>query len=145
MASRKPFIANCSTDSKVSELIDPAKPVEVYKNLHRGCWSVRQSGIVRFHTYAIALEQCQFKVSESGRQRVLKEKRKNVHAFIKGIFIRKDDLVDRDFGGPFLLVEGDKVTYDPYTMSTFKHLGEPCHTMDAVVLNTVGVYELLEN
>jgi len=128
----KPFIRNCSTDSRVWELIDPTKPVEVYKNLNRGCWSVRQNGIVRFHTYAIALEQCQFKVSESGRQRVLREKRKNVHAFIKGIFIKK--------GG---LVKGDKVTYNPYKMSSFRHLGGPCHTMNAVILNTAGVYELL--
>ena len=134
MASRKPFIANCSTDSKVSEIIDPAKPVEVYKNLHRGCWSVRQSGIVRFHTYAIALEQCQFKVSESGRQRVLKEKRKNVHAFIKGMVTCKGNRV-----------KGDKVTYNPYKMSTFRKSGQPCHTLDAVVLSTVGVRELVEN
>ena len=141
----KTFIRNCSTDRRIAWLIDPTKPIEVYKNLNRNCWSVRQDGIVMLHTHAIALKQCQFKVSEAGRQRVLREKRKNVHAFIKGVFMRKDDLVDRDFGGPFLLVEGDKVTYDPYTMSTFKHLGEPCHTMDAVVLNTVGVYELLEN
>ena len=128
----KPFIRNCSTDSRVWELIDPTKPVEVYKNLHRNCWSVRQKGIVRFHTYAIALKQCQFKVSKSGRQRVLREKRKNVHAFIKGMVTRKGDRV-----------KGDKVTYDPYKMSSFKHLGAPCHTMNAVILNTAGVYELL--
>ena len=130
----KPFIRNCSADSKVSELIDPTKPVEVYKNLHRGCWSVRQNGIVRFHTYAIALEQCQFKVSESGRQRVLREKRKNVHAFIKGMVTRKGDRV-----------KGDKVTNDPYKMSTFRKGGKPCHTLDAVALSTVGVRELVEN
>ena len=128
----KPFIRNCSTDRRIAWLIDPTKPIEVYKNLNRNCWSVRQGGIVMLHTDAIALEQCQFKVSEAGRQRVLKEKRKNVHAFIKGIFIRKGDLV-----------KGDKVTYDPYKMSSFKHLGELCHTMNAVILNTAGVYELL--
>ena len=71
-------------------------------------------------------------MSESGRQRVLREKRKNVHAFIKGMVTRKGERV-----------KGDKVTYDPYKMSSFKHLGEPCHTMNAVILNTAGVYELL--
>ena len=130
----KLLIRNCSTDGRIAWLIDPTKPVEVYKNLHRNCWSVRQKGIVRFHTYAIALKQCQFKVSESGRQRVLREKRKNVHAFIKGMVTRKGDRV-----------KGDKVTYDPYKMSTFRKGGKPCHTLDAVVLSTVGVRELLEN
>ncbi len=130
----KLLIRNCSTDGRIAWLIDTTKPVEVYKNLHRNCWSVRQKGIVRFHTYAIALKQCQFKVSESGRQRVLREKRKNVHAFIKGMVTRKGDRV-----------KGDKVTYDPYKMSTFRKGGKPCHTLDAVVLSTVGVRELLEN
>ena len=132
MASRKPFITNCSTDSKVSELIDPAKPVEVYKNLHWNCWSVRQSGIVRLHTYAIALKNCEFKVSEKGRQRVLKEKRKNVHAFVKGTLTKR--------GG---FTNGDKVTYNPYKMSTFRKSGQPCHTMNTVIFNTAGVRELL--
>jgi hypothetical protein len=128
----KLLIRNCSTDGRIAWLIDPTKPVEVYKNLNRNCWSVRQDGIVRFHTHAIALRQCQFKVSEAGRQRVLKEKRKNVHAFIKGMVTRKGDRV-----------KGDKVIYDPYKMSSFRHLGEPCHTMNAVIFNTAGVYELL--
>ena len=132
----KPFIRNCSADSKVPELIDPTKPVEVYKNLNRNCWSVRQRGIVRFHTHAIVLKHCQLKVSESGRQRVLKQKRKNVHAFIKGIFITKGDNE---------LQEGSKVTYNPYEMSTFTKDGKPCHTLDVAELSTVGVRELLEN
>ena len=130
----KLLIRNCSTDGRIAWLIDPTKPVEVYKNLNRNCWSVRQDGIVRFHTYAIALKQCQFKVSKSGRQRVLREKRKNVHAFIKGMVTRKGDRV-----------KGDKVTYDPYKMSTFRKGGKPCHTLDAVALSTVGVRELVEN
>ena len=130
----KLLIRNCSTDGRIAWLLDPTKPVEVYKNLHRNCWSVRQRGIVRFHTHAIVLKQCQFKVSEAGRQRVLREKRKNVHAFIKGMVTRKGDRV-----------KGDKVTYDPYKMSTFRKGGKPCHTLDAVVLSTVGVRELLEN
>ena len=29
---------------KMFALIDADKPVEVYKNLHKDCWSVRQGG-----------------------------------------------------------------------------------------------------
>ena len=64
--------------------INPAKPVFVYKNLHKDCWSVKQDGLVKLHTNDITLYDCEFKVSKVGRDRVLKEKRKNVHAGVRG-------------------------------------------------------------
>ena len=69
---------------RISELVDPDKPVEVYRNLHKKCWSVRQRGKVKLHTDYICLKDVEFKVSQKGRERVLREQRKNVHAFIKG-------------------------------------------------------------
>ena len=73
----------------------------IYRNLHQACWSVKalegpNKGRVVFHAQYVAVaggcnrpefpqrDQIQFKVSEAGRQRVLKEKRKNVHAGIVG-------------------------------------------------------------
>ena len=44
---------------------------------------VMQSTCVR----PLYLKNCEFKVSEAGRKRVLKEKRKNVHAYVKGFVI----------------------------------------------------------
>lgn len=60
--------------------------VFVYFNLHKKLFSVRDhiTGIVVGHTNMIALENVTFKVSEAGRQRVLREKRKNVHAGVLG-------------------------------------------------------------
>ena len=60
------------------------KPVFVYKNLHKDCWSVRQNGLVKLHAKNLAMHSCTFKVSQAGRKRVLKEKRKNVHAGVHG-------------------------------------------------------------
>ena len=59
--------------------------VEVYRNLHKNLLSVRDKKTKRVicHTDAIKIKG-KFKVSEAGRQRVLKEKRKNVHAYIVG-------------------------------------------------------------
>lgn len=64
--------------------------VRIYLNLHRpGHLSVvalegPSKGKVVAHTLALALSDCRFVVSEAGRQRVLREQAKNVHAAIQG-------------------------------------------------------------
>lgn len=60
------------------------KTVFVYWNLHKKCWSVRHKGRVLFHAHHLRLEDCLFKVSEKGRQRVLSEGKKYVHAGVQG-------------------------------------------------------------
>lgn len=69
---------------ELSKLVDLSKPVEVYKNLHKGLWSIRQSGKVVAHSDYVFLKDAKFVVRPGGRARVLREKRKNVHAFVKG-------------------------------------------------------------
>ena len=63
--------------------------VFVYYNLHKKCFSVKalegeNKGRVIQHRNSVDLANVTFKVSEKGRQRVLKEKRKNVHAGVVG-------------------------------------------------------------
>lgn len=63
--------------------------VFMYFNLHRLCWSLKalegpNAGRVVAHAASVRLTGCRFRVSEAGRQRVLAEKRKNVHAGIVG-------------------------------------------------------------
>ena len=67
--------------------------VETYFNLHKKRFSVRacegpDKGRVIAHRKAVCLLNVKFKVSEAGRQRVLKEQRKNVHAVMRGHWIR---------------------------------------------------------
>ena len=88
---------------------DPEKPVKVYWNLHRKCYSVQQKGLVVGHAENIALKNVTFKVNESGRQRVLKERRKNVHAFVTGLL---DDSSNRYWDV--------KVVYNPYKYNSFR-------------------------
>ena len=97
-------------------LIDPDKPIEVYRNLHKKCWSVRQRGKVKLHTETICLKDAEFKVSQKGRERVLREKRKNVHAFIKGYIVdpRVLNKLD-DYGNPKWV----DITYNPYKYDSF--------------------------
>lgn len=60
--------------------------VRVYRNLHKRCFSVQdyKTRKVIFHTESVAIDNPEFKVYQSGRNRVLREKRKNVHAYIVG-------------------------------------------------------------
>ena len=82
---------------------------KVYYNLHKKCLSVQFKGKVIEHTISICLKDVIFKVSQKGRERVLREKRKNVHAFVCGI---------PDDGWPIDQNER-KVTYNPYKFNSF--------------------------
>ena len=66
--------------------------VYVYFNLHKRCFSVRKNGKVIRHCDSLIIKDATFKVSEAGRQRVLREKRKNVHAFVVGSLSTVDRL-----------------------------------------------------
>ncbi len=60
--------------------------VYVYFNLHRKCFSIKalegaMKGRVIAHRDNVLLFHTTFKVSQAGRERVIREKRKNVHAF----------------------------------------------------------------
>ena len=63
--------------------------VFVYFNLRRKLFSIKalegeSKGKVIGHSRQIVLENVTYKVSEAGRQRVIREKRKNVHAGVVG-------------------------------------------------------------
>ena len=84
--------------------------VDVYYNLHKKCLSIRHKGKVFAHSPTVELGLVEFIVSQAGRKRVLKEKRKNVHAVVRGTFISY---------GNEVTPPGKEVTYDPYKYSTF--------------------------
>ena len=89
--------------------------VFVYWNLHKNVWSVKalegaQRGRVVGHHKQVLLANATGRVSEAGRQRVLREQRKNVHAGIVG------ELVHTGAEGYF---PGLPVTYNPYKYQSF--------------------------
>ena len=108
------------------------KKVFVYYNLHKHKWSVKdvKTGRVIGHHYEVSLYNAKFKVSEAGRARVLKEKRKNVHAGVEGYLTT--DVLARKMDGTILWEsqsERHRVTYDPYKYDTFVTVSdkEPIH------------------
>ena len=58
----------------------------VYYNLHQKLFSCKNwnTKLVDIYTEGVILSNAVFKVSEAGRQRVLKEQKKNVHAGVLG-------------------------------------------------------------
>jgi len=102
--------------------------VKLYWNLHRKCWSILAKNargswtVIAYADYAV-LADCTFKVSEAGRQRVIRERRKNVHAFAIGTLVKS---------APVPCVW--KVRYNPYTAPTFVDVDDrPVHQADYAV------------
>lgn len=74
--------------------------VRVYYNLNRSVWSIKamdgeHKGRVIGYAKAVTLRDAHTVVSEAGRQRVLREKRKNVHAYIDGEIVGVRDYTER--------------------------------------------------
>lgn len=95
-------------------LLNPKKPIRVYRNLHTGLWSVKQ-GVVRFHTKCIFLKDVTFPINEKVRQRVIANKRKEVHAFVMGFLTEAGDA--SLFNS--YCKDKEEVTYNPYKNDTF--------------------------
>ena len=108
----------------MEDVIDIHKPVEVYRNLHKKCWSVRQGGKVKVHTSYICLQDVKFVVQPAGREKVLREQKKNVHAFVKGYLISAKTVnrLNKDID-----MTRAAVTYNPY-----KHPHFTCGEFEAV-------------
>lgn len=106
--------------------------VFVYFNLHKKLWSVRsvKTGKVIAHVRHIRLKDVTFKVSEAGRQRVLREKRKNVHAGVLGTVVEDWEQIP-------LFIKPEPVTYNPYKYSSFVTCASqtPIETAEQAVLN----------
>jgi hypothetical protein len=86
--------------------------VEVYWNLHRKVWSIRDRRTRRVvcHAAGLTLDDVTFVVSAAGNARVRREGRKNVHAFARGRLADLSGMPDDD---------SVEVTYNPYKHTTF--------------------------
>lgn len=115
--------------------------VRVYRNLNKagpnvGCWSVKSHqrenfGRVILHCSDVILQGAKPRVSEKGRQRVLRDKCKNVHAYIEGYLVAATVLEERYFvdattkvpsNGPLCpgVEEGEiEISYNPYLGPNF--------------------------
>jgi len=93
-----------------SKTIDFTKPVKVYFNFQKKLWSIHQ-GTVKAHCNYLCMKDVVFKVSERGRQRTVRNQKKNVHAFVVGYIIFHALSVSAD--------NWRSVKYNPYKNQKF--------------------------
>lgn len=112
---------------------DLNKPVKVYYNLHKHCLSVLAKAEKGYRLWChtnehslFGLSDVKFKVSEAGRNRVLKEKRKNVHAFVIG-YLHQNLTHYEGFVGD--------VYYNPYKSNKFHVNNLPIEKTDSIIIS----------
>lgn len=99
--------------------IDLTRPVKLYRNLRSKCWSIMQDGLVKAHCDRAWLSDCHFHVNENGRQRVLREGKKYVHAYVIGHMFGWP-IDSKDFPARY------PVSYNPFKGPNFvTHNGDP--------------------
>lgn len=118
--------------------------VKLYRNLSvrdKRAWSLvalegpRKGRVIKVVGGAV-LKDAKFVVGEAGRQRVIREKRKNVHAFITGELVRSCPKTK----GAECCAGGALVSYDPYKGRTFKRQGKAIKSAGAVTACARGVF-----
>ena len=117
--------------------IDRNKKVEVYFNLHKMCWSIRQSGASVIHADFVEIKEPQFVVQQGGNARVRREKRKNVHAFVRGYLTERVGIFPKN---------QKLVTYNPYKHTSFVERGtdKPICNAEYAVLDINNKRPLVE-
>lgn len=112
-----------------------------YRNLHKQCYSVvdLRTRKVFAHQHHVILKDATFRVSQAGRERVLRERRKNVHAYVTGTLLKSE------FGFPDL--EPREAYYNPYKTKTFtdKETNEPVDRASMVMLAPGKIYYWEDN
>ena len=89
--------------------------IEVYRNLHNDTFSIRRNGKVVKHLanwQRIFLKDVKFVVQPAGREKVRREGKKNVHAFIRGTYLAPSTFPHTT--SEFKAKCTEWVTYNPY-------------------------------
>ena len=93
------------------------KRVQVYYNIRRGDYSVRQAGRVIDHVDSIILRDVRFNVAPAGRDKVRATGVKNVHATVTGYAVQRNN-VSIDNRRDII----DYVAYNPFKYNQFVKL-----------------------
>ena len=114
------------------------KDVDVYFNLHKSVFSVKQRGKqprVIGHSDFLAVKRPRFVVQEGGRQRVIKEQTKNVHAFVRSEHVQVNG-VDVEWFMQWMTKKGFYyVSYNPYKTGAFTNeIGQPIYDADLCLM-----------
>ena len=114
--------------------------VQAYRNLHKDQWTVRDphDGLVIGHANHVELANVTFRVQQGARATVLREKRRNVHAYVVGMLVTSAARRKARDG------EWVKFTYNPFRAATFVVANpddpRPIYAADRVRLDRDGAW-----
>ena len=96
--------------------------------MHKKLLSIRDARTRRVvaHASEVHLSDATFHVSLAGRARVIRDKRKNVHAWVRGVISEPCDAIRT------------KVTYNPYKYSTFVRVDDATPVHQAASIHIKG-------
>ena len=94
--------------------LDYSREVEVYRNLHKDCWSIRQDGLVKAYANTAYITDPRFIVQPAGRAKTIQGGSKTVHAWVKGILHQFPNRI-REIGDEMW----NMVTYNPKKYKSF--------------------------
>ncbi len=97
-------------------MIDLQKPVRVIRNWKRDCYTIIQNGLPRASAKQVRLADVEFQVRESGRNRMLSKRKRNVHAYATGRLI---EYTHPDEDRDITMADGRGVAYYPYQRAAF--------------------------
>jgi hypothetical protein len=105
--------------------------VMVYYNLHKHTFSIAHKGLVISHADYVKLKDVEFRVRQGGREKVIKEKRKNVHSFVIGTLMDYCKYPCEDLPSE---PNTNIVTYNPYKYNSYvmKDTEEPIYNANEV-------------
>jgi hypothetical protein len=109
--------------------------IEIYFNLHKKVFSIRHKGKVIDHATTVTVLNPKFVVQPAGRAKVLRDRVKNVHAFVRTDSLWTTENVDtlskldpKDDLSSYIPTHVERVKYNPYMADTFVS----CATGDAI-------------
>jgi hypothetical protein len=118
-----------------------SKPVkaEIYRNLHRGGFSIRscRTGLVVGYTDDIVVRNAKLVVQPGGRRRAMEQRKRNVHAFVRGEITEIAEVAAEATASTTA-----EVTYNPFRNETFvrRDTGEPVTEAECIVLRGGKAY-----
>ena len=100
------------------------KKVMVYRNLHKDTFSIQYKSRIVLYADYVKLNNVEFRVRPGGNEKVGREKKKNVHAFVIGNLVDYCNYPCENIPSE---PNDNIVTYDPYKYKSFvlKSTNEP--------------------
>jgi hypothetical protein len=107
--------------------------VMVYYNLHKHTFSISRNGRVIAHADYVKLTDVEFRVRQGGREKVVREKSKNVHSFVIGTLMDYCKYPCENLPSE---PNSNIVTYNPYKYNSYviKDTEEPIYRAGEVEL-----------